>query len=519
MAHAVVVGAGMAGLTAAASLARAGMEVDLFEQADHLGGVTATLRRDGYAWNLGPMALEGIAPREPAWRVLEELGCADGLRFVRGDRGLTFPDHVIARPAQYAGRRWRLERLIELFPDEALGIRRFFRLLDTVTDIVTLERYASVSGPLRALVLKLGMALRAPRVSRYFHATARELVSDYFADERLIAYFLAILADMTILPEEYPALAVPFSNQETAYDRRVPPRRALGFGPPAITYQFVDGGNERLVEALAGAARRGGARLHTGAEVTRVFVEAGRVRGVDARTAGGTARFDAAVVVASGPARELFFDLVGREHLSDEVAARVEAIPLMESVFMVHLGVRDLESVRGATPLEYYYGRYDIENGVRINRTGHYHGGRDGFLIYIPSHHSPAMAPDGAHAVTVYTIAPNAIPGGWAASRERMTEALLAEAERRLPGLTRAAEIRVTLTPEDWRAMVHQRAHHSFGGYCPMKDRTGGPHRTSVAGLWFVGSQSEAGPGVWTQIITTRNVCREILGAETGTRR
>jgi phytoene dehydrogenase-like protein len=45
----VVVGSGMAGLTAAAYLARDGCDVDVFEQADHIGGVTATLRKEGFA--------------------------------------------------------------------------------------------------------------------------------------------------------------------------------------------------------------------------------------------------------------------------------------------------------------------------------------------------------------------------------------------------------------------------------------------------------------------------------------
>jgi protoporphyrinogen oxidase len=40
MARAVVIGAGAAGLTAAAFLARDGCEVDVFEQAPHIGGVT-----------------------------------------------------------------------------------------------------------------------------------------------------------------------------------------------------------------------------------------------------------------------------------------------------------------------------------------------------------------------------------------------------------------------------------------------------------------------------------------------
>ncbi len=90
MTRAIVVGSGMAGLTAAAYLARDGCQVDVYEQADHIGGVTATIGKDGYSWDLGPMALEGFGPGEPAAILLEELGCYDRIHPIRGDRGLWF---------------------------------------------------------------------------------------------------------------------------------------------------------------------------------------------------------------------------------------------------------------------------------------------------------------------------------------------------------------------------------------------------------------------------------------------
>jgi len=58
----IVIGAGLSGLTAAAYLARAGHPVTLYEQATEIGGVTATLRENGYAWDLGPLLIEGMAP-------------------------------------------------------------------------------------------------------------------------------------------------------------------------------------------------------------------------------------------------------------------------------------------------------------------------------------------------------------------------------------------------------------------------------------------------------------------------
>jgi phytoene dehydrogenase-like protein len=66
-----VIGSGMAGLVAGASLARDGHSVTVYEQFPEPGGVTATITRDGFSWDLGPLLLEGFGPEEAATRILQ----------------------------------------------------------------------------------------------------------------------------------------------------------------------------------------------------------------------------------------------------------------------------------------------------------------------------------------------------------------------------------------------------------------------------------------------------------------
>ena len=51
------IGGGLAGLTAAATIARTGRAVTVLEGGEHLGGRARTRRRDGFDLNLGPHAL------------------------------------------------------------------------------------------------------------------------------------------------------------------------------------------------------------------------------------------------------------------------------------------------------------------------------------------------------------------------------------------------------------------------------------------------------------------------------
>ena len=140
MTRVVVVGSGMAGLTAAAYLARDGCQVDVFEQADHIGGVTTTFRKDGFAWDLGPLMIEGFGPGEPCGRVLTELSCADRIEFVRADRGVVFPDYRLQPPSEYIGPYWRRDRLKQIFPGEADGLDRYYEFYDTMLDLMLLTR-------------------------------------------------------------------------------------------------------------------------------------------------------------------------------------------------------------------------------------------------------------------------------------------------------------------------------------------------------------------------------------------
>jgi len=209
--------------------------------------------------------------------------------------------------------------------------------------------------------------------------------------------------------------------------------------------------------------------------------------------------------------KELFFDLVGREYLPVELVEQIEANRLMESVLMVQLGIDFDPTPYQPAALCYYYKTQDLENAVKRLRTGDYHEGKDGFLIYVPSLHSPILAPAGKYAVTVYTVAPDRFAeGNWADRKEELADKLVAEAEAHIPGLRMHTLTRLILTPEEFRQRTHQ-AHHSFGGVPPVIGNKPPAHRTPIAGLWFIGAQSESGGGVLNVMTGARKVVHRIM--------
>jgi len=505
----VIIGSGMSGLTAGAYLAQAGHDVTIYEQFPTPGGVTATLRQDGFGWDIGPLLIEGFAPGDKARLILEELGVSAQVPSVHEDRLLSMPGFRLQKPEVYEGPYWRRERLKKLFPEESAALDRYYRFYDGMIRLMSLARRAETARGVAALWLKLRMWLAFQPVKDKVNWNGGQLMDHYFKSPVLKTFFLGIVADFVTAPSEFPGLGVPSIHLETAFDKRIPTYPGTHSAQTAFTY--ILGGCGSLVEAVMGVVTGNGGKVLTGTTVRRILIEGGRATGVQLEDG----RLDPAdLVLASGGMKEVFFDLVGREHLPEELIQQIESNRLMESVLMVQLGIDFDPTPCQPAALCYYYKTDDLEGAVRRIRAGDYHEGRDGFLIYVPSLHSPSLAPEGKYAVTIYTVAPDTLDeGDWSSRREELADKLVAAAEAHIPGLRAHTLTRLILTPEDYRKRTHQ-VHHSFGGVPPVIGNKPPAHKTPIPGLWFIGAQSESTGGVLNVMTGAQKVAKSILQGE-----
>ena len=505
----IIIGSGMSGLTAGAYLAKSGHNVTIYEQFNAPGGVTATVRQDGFGWDIGPLLLEGFAPGDKGRLILEELGVSDRVPVVHEDRGLSMPEFSLWKPKEYEGPLWRRERLKELFPTEKDALDRYYHFYNQMIKLMGLARQAETSRGLTSLWCKLRMWLAFQPVKSKAEWSAGQLMDYYFKSPALKTVFLGIVADFVTAPSEFPGLGVPSIHLETAFDKRIPTYPGTKSAQTAYTY--ILGGCQTLVEAVMGVVLENGGKVLTNTSVKRILVENGRTIGVELveeRTD------EADLVIASGGMKEVFFDLIGREFLPEELVKQIESNRLMESVLMVQLGIDFDPTPYQPAALCYYYKTEDLEGAVKRMRTGEYHEGKEGFLIYVPSLHSPSLAPSGKYAVTIYTVAPDTLASGdWLSRREELGDKLVAEAEGYIPGLREHTVTRMILTPEDYRKRTHQ-VHHSFGGVPPVMGNKPPAHKTPIQGLWFIGAQSESSGGVLNVMVGAQKVARRILNGE-----
>jgi phytoene dehydrogenase-like protein len=505
----VIIGSGMSGLTSGAYLAKAGHAVTVFEQFPAPGGVTATVTQAGFGWDIGPLLLEGFASGDKGRKILEELGVSEQVPSVHEDRGLSMPEFALWRPQEYEGPYWRREHLKQLFPTEGAALDRYYRFYDRMIELMSLARRAETTRGLSALWLKLRMWIAFQGVRDKMNWNGGQLMDHYFESPVLKTFFLGIVADFVTAPSEFPALGVPSIHLETAFDKRIPTYPGTRSAQTAYTY--ILGGCQSLVEAVMDVILSNGGKVLTSTAVKRIVIENGRAMGVE--LADGHIE-PADRVLASGGMKEVFFDLVGRENIPAELVSQIESNRLMESVLMVQLGIDFDPTPYQPAALCYYYKTQDLEGAVRRLRTGLYHEGRDGFLIYVPSLHSPALAPAGKYAVTIYTVAPDTLAEGtWWDRKEELADKLVAEAEAHLPGLRQHTITRMILTPEDYRFRTHQK-HHSFGGVPPVIGNKPPAHKTPIENLWFIGAQSESTGGVLNVMVGARKVAKRILTGE-----
>jgi all-trans-retinol 13,14-reductase len=121
----IIIGGGLGGLTAGAKLAKEGKKVLLLEQHDRVGGCATTFKRGDFTLEVGLHETDGPAPGDMKTKIFDNLEVFSNVellrvpefyRFVNDRVDVTMPhDHLVA-----------MQRLSDLFPEEAEGIKTYF---------------------------------------------------------------------------------------------------------------------------------------------------------------------------------------------------------------------------------------------------------------------------------------------------------------------------------------------------------------------------------------------------------
>lgn len=488
----ILIGAGLANLTYGALAAQNGHEVTIYEKNNVPGGVVALCEHNGYKFEQGPLLISDMLEQEPVYELLKSLGIS--LKTIRADRDIAFKDFELIRPQEYKGPYWRKEYLKTIFPEDSKGLDKYYKFYDNVMEL----RYLMSSKD--NMVNKLKKAAIFLKIKKYSKMNVDELTKHFFTNEKLRLVYTGILADFCVEPEEAMGLLTVFTNFETAFDERIPLYKNNKKYYPGFC--FIEGGVQKIPEALADYITSHSGNIVYNSVVSKVIIENNKAIGI--KLENGKEDY-ADIIVGCGSGKDFFKYLVGHENLSEQYLDVVNSYKTMESVFMIHLGVNIDPMNYLRSPLIYYYGMYDLKKATENLRNGVYHEGDDGFLIFVDSYHAKDFAPEGKHALTIYTVAPDSLKeGSWNDKKQEYADKLIKLAESFIPGLSESIEEMKIMTPEDYRHLTHM-SKSSFGGNVPIWNQKAPSHFTSVENLLFLGQQSENNGGMAAVILGAKD--------------
>lgn len=243
-----VIGGGLAGLSAATYLARAGMEVTLFEKSGNLGGRATTQEYDGYAFNRGAHAFYyGSA----GTRVLRELNVTYSYKHPRG---------------------------VQLY-----GEGRFFTAPLSPGSILHTD-FLSATEKLELVGLFTKLALTKP--ASVAGMSTREWLDGEVRNPRLHQMLTAFARPLTYCANLDLVSAEVFLQRVTLSDIR-----------------YIDGGWQSIVESLRTRAVEAGTRILSATRVDKLLQREGQIEGL--LLADGRRIHARAVVLATTPAEAL----------------------------------------------------------------------------------------------------------------------------------------------------------------------------------------------------------------------
>jgi phytoene dehydrogenase-like protein len=475
---AVVIGAGLGGVSAATMLAKNGMKVLLCERHNVPGGYATSFVRGRYEFEIALHELSGIGlpgHRGDFYRYMENLGVTESVDFVNVDHMYRsiFPGLDVTLPV---GREAYTEKLCEIFPNEAEGIRRLIdRVFVLAREVAQLTRQRGIGNPLKALK-------QFPSAVRYLTADWKTMMSRDVKDPVAQAMISQYWGYLGLPPSKASALF--FAIMLASY---------IKLGPA-----FVKGRSQAMSNAFLATFEKHGGTVKFNTGIEKIETHGGKVTGVV--TDQGEA-FEANWIVSNADPVTTCTAMINKEKVPASFFQGLRPSQVAASTVNVYLGIDCPVDKLGLSTHENFINAdadYDRQYQDTFSLTE-----PDTILMSAYNTVLPDISPPGT-SIVVLTVLSHAKPwyavepAEYVATKNRIAAAMIRTAETICPDLTKNAEVVEVATPVTNMRYASALGGSIYGFSNPPEDHSilrmspKGP----LDGLYFVGAWTQPGGGM-----------------------
>jgi all-trans-retinol 13,14-reductase len=482
---AVIIGAGLGGLSCGAAFARQGFRPLVIEKHVRAGGYATTFQRPGGFVFDASLHSTTVGERNGVRDLLPGFPEIKGLEFVPHKTlyRAIYPDYDIRVPGRDLP--GYIRDLASKFPEEKAGIEGLFGDMQGLASDI--NRYSAAGG-------RVDMARFVqdyPSLAKTFGKTWGAMVDARVTNPKLKAIVSALWGYYGLPPSRlspyYYALPTIGYLQEGGY--------------------YPVGKSQKISDAFVAFIEERGGKVLLKTRVEKILVKNGAAHGV--RTADGW-EFTGKVVVSNANAPDTFKKMIDEPDLVKATLARMEKLSISLSTFQIFLGLKkDLVRETGLKDTEIFYNTgYDIEEEYKATLRGELTNPGFGATLYDNLYQG--YSPAGKNTLSIMTLMGYAPwekyeadyfagkKDAYRAEKNRMADILIDQVEKVLvPGLRKAIEIREVATPLT-NVRYTANARGAIYGWDQTLDNSGPsrfPQRTPVKNLYLAGAWTNPGGG------------------------
>jgi phytoene dehydrogenase-like protein len=479
----IIVGAGIAGLSAGFYAQLNGMRTTILESHNVPGGLCAAWKRKGYTFDSSMHMLVGSKPG-PFHRLWDELGVFEDQQFIHPEGELMRVVGKTKSLSFYSDACRLEEQLVAISPEDAPLSREFMKLFagPGFMNAATIKADELIN-PLDTLKMAAAILPAAGAFRKYARTTFQDFARG-FKDPFLRETILFCIDPPCWSMPRYPMFAL------------------AGF----LRAGFTDagkpiGGSNRVVSRIEERYRALGGTVKYRSRVTGILVEDDRAVGV--RLEDGTEqRADELVWAADGHAA--IFDLLGGRYVDERIRRMFDQWTPVQPLVQVYLGVnRDLS---GEPPQVIFEPAEPLEIAGESRR----------WLTLVNRSHDPTLAPRGKSVAEVwyptrfdYWKVLAADPARYEEEKKRIADLTIRALDQRWPGISGDVEVADVPTPMTYARYTGSWKGSPDGWYMTVDNSMQRKPLRSLPGLsgfWMAGQWTAPYTGTVIAALTGRQL-------------